>query len=235
MTPPYIKHPDLGIVQIVPRANARRVIARWQGDNVKLTVPAGITAERLSAAIDELAPRLLKRRPTLAYHDGQTITLDGLTINITHRTIKPGHVAGTLLGTVATISVAAELDFADPNVTKAVSRTMCNIAAHEAARILLPRARALAEQLGVKPASWGIMKGYRTLGTCNTRREIRLSHALVFLTPELRDYIVCHELAHLSEMSHSPRFHVICNSYCKGREHQLIAALKSYTWCIQRC
>ncbi|MDR2678256.1 MAG: M48 family metallopeptidase, partial [Zoogloeaceae bacterium] len=36
--------------------------------------------------------------------------------------------------------------------------------------------------------------------------EIRLCWRLIHFPPELVDYVVAHELAHLKEMNHSPRF-----------------------------
>ncbi|MGE0358287.1 MAG: M48 family metallopeptidase [Burkholderiales bacterium] len=43
-------------------------------------------------------------------------------------------------------------------------------------------------------------------GSCNSRREVRLAWRLVKARPALVDYVVCHELAHLRHMDHSPRF-----------------------------
>lgn len=65
-------------------------------------------------------------------------------------------------------------------------------------------------------------------------RKISLSAITMFLPPHLRDYIVCHELAHLSEMNHSARFHEICNGYCGGREKSLQKELKAFRWPILR-
>lgn len=43
-------------------------------------------------------------------------------------------------------------------------------------------------------------------GSCSLRSGIRLHWRLVHLSPELADYVVAHECAHLIEMNHSPRF-----------------------------
>ncbi|ENO94408.1 MULTISPECIES: SprT family zinc-dependent metalloprotease [unclassified Thauera] len=43
-------------------------------------------------------------------------------------------------------------------------------------------------------------------GSCSQRSGIRLHWRLIHLVPELIDYVVAHEVAHLAEMNHSPRF-----------------------------
>lgn len=43
-------------------------------------------------------------------------------------------------------------------------------------------------------------------GSCSTATGIRLNWRLVHLPPEFADYVVAHEIAHLVEMNHSPRF-----------------------------
>ena len=229
-----IHHATLGDVVVTVRDNRRLVSARWKNGIAHVNIPRGITPDEALRYIDSLAPRLLARRTTLQYHAGQRIELDGLTIIISTQRHRPDTVIASIRNDVAAVEVGANLDFTDPEVTRIISNILCRIAMRVAERILIPRARQVAASLGVTPASWHIMHGYTVLGKCTSRRAIHLSHALVFLTPELRDYIVCHELAHLSEMSHSPRFHAICNSYCNGRESQLIAALKTHKWCIFR-
>ena len=43
-------------------------------------------------------------------------------------------------------------------------------------------------------------------GSCSALSGIRLHWRLIHLPPELIDYVVAHEVAHLVEMNHSPRF-----------------------------
>lgn len=108
------------------------------------------------------------------------------------------------------------------------------VASYVAEDLLLPRARELAAELELEVKGWSISRGHRVLGSCNSRREIKLSHVLVFMPQELRDYIVWHELAHLTEMSHNARFHALCNQYCHGQERCLIAALHAFRYPILR-
>jgi len=51
-------------------------------------------------------------------------------------------------------------------------------------------------------------------GSCSKLSGIRLNWRLIHLHPRLIDYVVVHELAHLREMNHSPRFWAIVASVC---------------------
>ncbi len=60
--------------------------------------------------------------------------------------------------------------------------------------------------LGEHPARLFLSSAKTRWGSCNSKREIRLNWRLVLLAPDLVDYVVVHELAHLLEMNHSPAF-----------------------------
>lgn len=78
---------------------------------------------------------------------------------------------------------------------------------------LCERARPLfAQRLAHYCACLGVAVPALTLSSARTRwgscsaRGIRLNWRLVQLPPALIDYVVAHEVAHLLEMNHSPRF-----------------------------
>ena len=50
-------------------------------------------------------------------------------------------------------------------------------------------------------------------GSCSSSRGISLNWRLVLLAPELQDYVILHELAHLTEMNHSKHFWALLDRY----------------------
>ena len=103
--------------------------------------------------------------------------------------------------------------------------------AHErAARVLLPLAKSITQRLAVAPRHFEIGRGLRKLGHCTRDKVIQLSANLMFLPEELIELTICHELAHLTHMNHSPQFHALVDKYLGGRERELERRLKAFCW-----
>jgi predicted metal-dependent hydrolase len=59
------------------------------------------------------------------------------------------------------------------------------------------------------------IKDQRTLwGSCSREGNLNFNWRIAKAPPEILDYLVIHELAHLREMNHSPRFWAVVAEHC---------------------
>jgi predicted metal-dependent hydrolase len=75
-----------------------------------------------------------------------------------------------------------------------------------ALQALAPRAAHYAARFALPPPPLTLSNARTQWGVCSEDGAIRLCWRLVHLAPALSDYVVAHEVAHLVELNHSPRF-----------------------------
>ena len=68
------------------------------------------------------------------------------------------------------------------------------------------RVEEYCHRLGLAVPAVRLSNARTRWGSCSSRSGIRLHWRLIHLPPDLIDYVVAHEVAHLLEMNHSPRF-----------------------------
>jgi len=71
---------------------------------------------------------------------------------------------------------------------------------------LAPRLMALADSLKYSVQRVSIRRQRTRWGSCSTRGTVSLNCSLVFLRPEVVNYLFVHELAHTQHMNHSSKF-----------------------------
>ena len=76
----------------------------------------------------------------------------------------------------------------------------------QAKRVFEERCQLYARQLGVRYTRLGLSSAQTRWGSANADGSIRLNWRLIHFAVPTIDYVVAHELAHLREMNHSPRF-----------------------------
>ena len=68
------------------------------------------------------------------------------------------------------------------------------------------RAAHYAERLALPAPAVALSSARTRWGSCSRKTGIRLNWRLIHLSADLGDYVVAHEIAHLVEMNHGPRF-----------------------------
>ncbi len=97
----------------------------------------------------------------------------------------------------------------------------------QAKQELPPRLAELATLHGFHYNKVFIKNNVSNWGSCSSLGNINLNLRLVELPPQLRDYVMLHELCHLKYLNHSPEFHALLESVCPG--HRALARqMKEY-------
>lgn len=148
---------------------------------------------RKLAEIPERGPQ------TVDWRFGQSLELLGRALALVPAAVAAPRMAPEGLLVPATLAEPAALRAAVVKWMRAIALVY-----------LCDRVRSFAPLIG-KPAPHVSLSNARTQwGSCSVRADgharIRLHWRLVQLPERLVDYVVAHELAHLHEMNHSPRF-----------------------------
>ena len=87
-----------------------------------------------------------------------------------------------------------------------VKRACVQIYRMLARRDLTAKVQDYATQMGVEPLGLKINGAKTRWGSCSAKKNLNFSWRLMMADDEVIDYVVVHELAHIKEMNHSPRF-----------------------------
>jgi len=71
---------------------------------------------------------------------------------------------------------------------------------------LIPRLQDISLRTGLRYQRALVRRQTTRWASCSARRTISLNAKLLFLPPDLVDYVLVHELCHLDQMNHSKRF-----------------------------
>jgi hypothetical protein len=83
-----------------------------------------------------------------------------------------------------------------------------------------PRLAHFAERAGVPQPKLRLSGAHTRWGSASSRGVVSLNWRLIHFSPAVIDYVIAHEVAHLREMNHSPRFWAVVEELLPGFEAQ---------------
>ena len=154
-----------------------------------------------------IAARLYRLPEAKPFAHGAIVPVRGIDHRIVHR---PG-VRGTVWAETdeagePLLCVAGEVPHVDRRIGDYLRR--------EAHRDLEAASSRAAVQLGVAIKRISVRDQSSRWGSCSTTGVLSYSWRLILAPPFVLDYLAVHEVAHLIEMNHSPRFWRLVSSIC---------------------
>jgi predicted metal-dependent hydrolase len=195
---------------------ATRITLRIEpgGRALNLTVPAGLLKREIDDFLDRhqgwLLTKLAKFSADNAIRAGGRIALRGVPHRIEH--------TGTLRGLTEAVLIDGEPVLRVSGLEDHMGRRLSAFFKKEARKDLevLVARHAAAIRKPIKSVS---MKDTRSRwGSCSWDGNLSFSWRIVMAPPLIIDYLAAHEVAHLKEMNHGPKFWALCRELCPRME-----------------
>ena len=201
------------LVRIRRHRQARRYTLRIQAASreVILTMPPrGSLREAKEFAQKHggwIAARLHRLPEAAPFAHGTILPLRGIEHRIVHRAGMRGTVwTETGEGGERLLCVAGQ----EPHI----GRRVANFLQREAQRDLEAASSGAAERLGVTVRRVSVRDQSSRWGSCSTTGVLSYSWRLILAPSFVLNYLAVHEVAHLIEMNHSPRFWHVVSRHC---------------------
>jgi predicted metal-dependent hydrolase len=187
-------------IEIRRLTSAKRLRLRFDeaSGTLKLTCPQR-TSRRgaLAWALDQrdwIETQLARAEPGEPFEPGATIPLEGEEVRIVWEASAPRNP----------VFRQGELHVGGPET--GVARRIELFLKRYALDVMSGEVAEYAAAAGVTAASIGVGDAGSRWGSCSSQGKIRLSWRLILAPPEVRRYVVAHEVAHLVHMDHSASF-----------------------------
>jgi len=201
------------LVRLRRHRQARRYTLRIQAATreVVLTMPPRGSLKEAKAFAEKhggwIAARLERLPEAAPFAHGTNVPLRG----VSHRIVHRGRVRGTVWTETdergqRLICVAGD----GPHLARRVS----DFLHRQARRDLEAASKHYAYRLDVKIKRISVRDQASRWGSCSTTGVLSFSWRLILAPPFVLNYLAAHEVAHLVEMNHSPRFWRLLKRLC---------------------
>ena len=189
---------------IVRNLRARRYLLRLRPDgSARVTIPRGGSTEEARRFAERNIPwieRTLLQHPKRSARPQEWTV--GSEIFFRGEMVRIEAVAHGSGGQVRIGTEVLALKDSSANLRPAMVRHLWKLAARE----LPPRVLEHAATHGVAVRRVTVRNQRSRWGSCSRRGTISLNWRIIQAPPFVRDYLILHELMHLRQMNHSPRF-----------------------------
>ncbi|HXD04449.1 MAG TPA: SprT family zinc-dependent metalloprotease [Burkholderiaceae bacterium] len=225
---PQFRHPrasrDIALANVVVGYELTRVRRRSIGmvvsqEGLSVRAPRWVSITDIETALREkaawIAAKLVEQRERARRHENARIEWrDGASLPFLGETVilvLDPRKTGAVLNTDATAlpgvpRLTLHVGLPHTASTEQIRDVVQAWLQRQARRVFEERCAHYAQRLGVEVRRMSLSSAQTRWGSASADGSIRLNWRLVHFAMPTIDYVVAHELAHLREMNHSPRF-----------------------------
>jgi predicted metal-dependent hydrolase len=219
-------------VALKRRPTAKRITLRVSNatGEVVLSIPertdVGLAQKFADSHSQWIATRLAKVPERVIFEPGALVPLRG----VPHRVVHWSTIRGV---TQATTGGAGEPIIAVTGEAIHVARRVRDFLETEAKKDFAVAVKRHTAQLGQPAKRITVRDTKSRWGSCSANGALNFSWRLIMAPPFVLDYLAAHEVAHLRELNHSPRFWKLTYQLCP-RTDEAEAWLKTYGSALHR-
>ena len=213
LEPAVIKIGDQALpVAFRRNAKAKRLILRFDrsGAGLVATVPKRVSRKAALDFVERsqcwIVSRLAKQPPPASLDGTMPVPLRGEVFRI--------RTTGKARGVVAADRDAMELVV--PGEGAHAARRLADWLKSEARSDLEAASLAYCQRMGLAYRRLTVRDQKSRWGSCSAAGDLSFSWRLILAPPHVLDYVAAHEVAHLKEMNHGPRFWRLVLTHCPG-------------------
>jgi predicted metal-dependent hydrolase len=199
-------------LRIVENARATRLTLRIDADGqgLRVTVPPGMQMTEVDRFLLRhqgwLEKRLQKVPDQPAVRPGVKIPIRGVPHLIVYEAGTRGTAEIRQLTEGPALIVHGERHH--------LQRRVADFLKREAKREIEPLVAKHTQKAGRRAASIRFKDTSSRWGSCSAAGNLSFSWRIMMAPPPVIDYLVAHEVAHLREMNHGPKFWALCRELC---------------------
>lgn len=211
-----IEHQGVRIPIKIKQDRRRSIRYSITKKSVNLLMPKGMSQSFIEQEIAKVTdwckvefekdPELLNRFRTIFYTNGEFIRVFGQDFQLLIFREKRAGCTGKLIkGKYVEFKVPIDAD--ETEIQEAIGKLLSRIFSSYFHKQIVNRVNSFNDRyFQEKIENVRLKNNHSNWGSCSSQRNINLSSRLLFAPTEVLDYVIVHELAHLKEMNHSPRF-----------------------------
>lgn len=195
---------------------ATRITLRIEpgGRALNLTVPVGLRHFEIDDFLDRhqgwLLTRLSKFSMDAGLRPGGQISIRG----VPHRIEHTGSLRGLTEAVIVDEKPVLRVSGLEDHIGRRIAAFLKKEARADLERLAAKHAAAVRKPIG----SVSLKDTRSRWGSCSWDGNLSFSWRIVMAPPAVIDYLAAHEVAHLREMNHSPKFWALCQQLCPGME-----------------
>jgi len=203
-------------LKVVENERARRLTLRIApgGEGLRVTIPPGVSSREVDRFLERhrgwLEEKLGKIPEEPLVRPGIKIPLRGVPHLIVH---EPG-----TRGTVTAATIDGQPALVISGDTRHLPRRLADFLKREAKREIEPLVARHTAHVGRRAKSIRYKDTSSRWGSCTSDGVLSFSWRIMMAPPPVINYLVAHEVAHLKEMNHGPRFWNLCETLCPDTE-----------------